>query len=195
MRREELYRSLRGLDRRGFLRAMGVAAAAGLLPLGCGGVPDALRPNRPLKVLGPRAYATLRAAAERIVGPPGDARIRRGRIDPAAFADDFLVGAPALAGPLEQALLALEFGVFPLLGKWRPFTALAADDRDAILRELAGSRLELKRALFRGVKSVSLLGFYASPESHDLMAYPMVSGQPAVRIEEAMQYPLEPGER
>ena len=73
----ELLRTSVLLGRRRFLRAMGVVAAAGLVPSGCAGVPPALAPppSVTLDVLSPRTYAVFTAAASRIVGLRGAALI------------------------------------------------------------------------------------------------------------------------
>ena len=68
--------ALARLDRRGFLRLAGGMAAAGLLPTGCGGVPPELAPPADLRILSPRGYATLNAAAVRLLGPPAAVLIR-----------------------------------------------------------------------------------------------------------------------
>jgi hypothetical protein len=162
------------LDRRGFLRLAGVAAATGILPAGCGGVPAALNPADPatLQVLSPRAYATFTAVAMRCVGPRGAEAIRRRRIDPARAADLWVARLPALAGPLAQGLWLLEWGVAPLVAKWRPFTALDGAGQDRVLEDLMRSRLDLKRDLFKGLKSLSMLVTYSAPESRALVGYP-----------------------
>jgi hypothetical protein len=128
----------------------------------------------------------LNAAAARIVGPAGAALVAAGSIDPGLRADAFLAGAPALVAPLEQALLALEFAVWPLVGKLRAFTALAPEAQDAVLAELAGSRFATKRRIFGGVRAVALLGFYAAPEARALTGYPVGAARPAATIADAM---------
>jgi hypothetical protein len=90
--------------------------------------------------------------------------------------EEFLASSPELAGPLGRALLALELGLPPLVWKLAPFSALPGPERDRVLRELAGSRWELKRALFRGVRSVALLGFYGSAACQPVSRYPGVAG-------------------
>jgi hypothetical protein len=197
--RAQAEAALRGLDRRAFLRALGGAAALGLLPAsatGCGGIPPALAPppDLALRALTPRTYAVLGAVTRSVVGPAGAALIEAGALDPAHLADELLADAPALAAPLGPALLALELGVWPLLGKLRPFTALAPRARDAILDECMRSRLALKRRLFAGVRAVALLAFWSAPEAHALAHLPGalgvagVPGVPPVGIEEAMRY-------
>jgi hypothetical protein len=163
-----------GLDRRGFLRLAGVAAASGLVPTGCGGVPAGLAPppDLVLGVLSPRAYATFQAVAMRCVGPRGAEAIQTRRIDPARAADLWVARLPALAGPLVQGLWLLEWGVAPLVAKWRPFTALDGAGQDRVLEDLMRSRLDLKRDLFKGLKSLSMLVTYSAPESRTLVGYP-----------------------
>ena len=162
------------LDRRGFLRFAGLLAGAGVLPAGCGGVPSELNPpgGVDLQVLSPRSYATFQAVAMRCVGPRGAEGIRARRIDPARAADAWVARLPALADPLVQALGVLEWGVAPLLAKWRPFTALDGASQDRVLEDLMRSRLELKRDLFKGLKSLSMLTFYSDPASRAEVGYP-----------------------
>ncbi len=190
---QDVARVCAALDRRAFLRGLGLAAGAGLLPTGCDDAPGqfAPAPDQELLHLTPRSYAVLTAAAERIVGGRGADWIRSRQVDPGAHADAFLAAAPAFAPPLEQALLALEFAVFPLIGKLRPFTSLSEAGRDAVLSELAGSRLELKRMLFGGVRAISLLGFYSARETHALIGYPDPDQVGGATIRDAMTYPLD----
>ncbi len=183
----ELARSLAALDRRGFLRLAGLAAAAGWLPAGCRGAPGGAGPppDLALRVLSPRSYAVVNAATERIVGDRGRAALRDGRVDPGSRADAYLAHEPGLAELLEQALFAVEFGVFPLVGKLRPFTALDAPARDAVLHELMGSRWSLKRNLFKGVKSIAVLAFYGSALYQPVTQLPGVAG---VGVRDALRY-------
>jgi hypothetical protein len=186
----ELETALSVLDRRGFLRLAGLAAAAGLLPAGCGGAPPELAPppDLALRVLTPRSYATFQAAALRILGPAGRALAGTGRIDVARRADERLATLPAFAGLVQQALLALEFGVWPLVPKLRPFTALPEEGRDDVLRRLMTARLDLSRALFRGVRSFTWLAYYSARESHAAIAYPGPFGRPGAAVRDAMTY-------
>jgi len=176
--RREAAEALAALDRRAFLRLLAAAAASGLAPAGCGGAPEAYRPppGLVLRHLSPRGYAVLRAAAERLVGGRGGELLRAGAVDPAPAVEELLASSPELAGPLGRALLVLELGLPPLIFKLRPFSALAAPERDRVLRELASSPWALQRALFRGVRSVALLGFYGSAACQPVSRYPGLAG-------------------
>jgi hypothetical protein len=177
------------LERRTFLRLTGVVLGTGLFPSGCSGVPAALAPpaDATLVVLTPRAYATFTAAAMRLVGPAGSALVADRRVDVGRLADAWLAHTSALAAPLGQALLLLEFGVWPILGKVRPFTALDGDAQDAVLAECMTSRLETKRAVFRGVRSLALLVFYGAPATRPLTGFPGPFGNGTVTIADAMR--------
>ena len=179
---------LRALDRRGFLRLAGLTAATGLLPTGCGDVPRqfAPPPGLELEFLTPRSFAVLTAATARVAGPAGAERIARGQLQPGRAAESFLASAPDLAGPLGQALLVLEFGFWPLLGKLRPFTSLDDSGRDRILRELMASRLELKRLAFNGIRSMALLCFYGSLAEDRPAGFELGEIPPDVTIAQAM---------
>jgi hypothetical protein len=178
-----------GLDRRTVLRLFGAAAAMGALPAGCGGVPAPLVPGDgpALQVLSPRGYAVLTAAALRIVGPAGAPLVAARTIDVGRLGDAWLARTPALAAPMGQALLLLEFGTWPLLGKVRPFTALDDPGRDRILAECMTSGLELKRSVFRGIRSLVLLTFYGQEASRPLTGYPGPFGTETVTIADAMR--------
>ena len=184
----DLARAAGVLDRRGFLRLAGVAAAAGILPGGCAGVPDVYAPAREarLSVLQPRAYATFTAVAMRLVGPQGAELIHRRTVDIGQIADGFLARSPTIAGPLGRGLALLEFGVWPLLAKVRPFTSLGGPAQDAVLADLVGSRLAFKRALYGGVRALAMTTFYGAPATRALSGYPGPFGLGAVTIADAM---------
>lgn len=185
----ELAQAAAALDRRAFLRLAGIAAAAGLVPVGCG---DGQAPaeGTTLQLLSPRQYGTLTAAAARLVGPRGAALIRDRTVDPAASADALLARSPLVGGLVAQALTVLEFGVWPLLPKLRPFTALGGDGQDAVLHDLMTSSMALKQALFGGVRGIVMGAFYGHPATQALTGYPGPFGLGAVTIADAMR-PLD----
>jgi hypothetical protein len=188
---DDLARAARSLDRRGFLRLAGLAAAAGVLPGGCGGVPEPLAPpaGLSLSALRARDYATFTAAALRVVGPQGAGLIRSRTVDVGRLADELLARSPSVAAALSQALVVLEFGVWPLVDKVRPFTALSGPAQDAVLADLARSRLAVKRALFGGVRSLVLSAFYGAPLTRSLSGYPGPFGVGAITVADAMASP------
>jgi hypothetical protein len=175
------------LGRRPLLRLMGLGAVAGILPGGCTGVPTGFEPSTTLRILSPRTYAVFTAAAMRMVGPRGAALIADRTVDVGKLADAWLERAPELAGQVGQALLLLEFGCWPLMGKLRPFTSLDPAAQDAILTECMSSRLETKRAVFRGIRSLAMLTFYGSPATRTLASYPGPFGTGDVTIADAMR--------
>ena len=177
------------LARRTVLRAIGTGMTMGLLPTGCSGVPPTLAPppEQALVVLTPRTYAVLTAAAARLVGPRGAPLVLDRTIDVGTIADAWLARTPALAGPVGQALLLLELGVWPLLDKLRPFTALDGPSQDAVLSDCMTSRLELKRSVFRGIRALALLTFYGAPASRTLTSFPGPFGSGTVTIADAMR--------
>jgi hypothetical protein len=188
---DEARRALLALDRRRFLGIIGGAGIAGTLAFGCGGVPDPWRApgNLQLQVLGRRSYATFNAAAARLLGPTAERAILARVVDPAARADAWVAREPALGGPLGQALWALEWGIRPLMEKWRPFTGLGGDARDAVLDDLMRSGSDLKRDIFKGVRSLAILSFYSDPTGMRLASYPGPFGGPdGSGISDAMRY-------
>lgn len=185
----EVVRAGRALGRRRVLQLMAAAGVGAILPSGCGGAPAALAPpaGASLAVLSPRTYAVMTAAAMRVVGPKGSALVADRTIDVGLLADAWLVRDPAVAGSLGQALLVLEFAVWPLVGKLRPFTALDGATQDAVLTECMTSRFETLRAVFRGVRSLALLTFYGAAASRPLTGFPGPFGSGTVSIADAMR--------
>ena len=177
------------LARRTVLRAIGTGVAMGLLPTGCSGVPPTLAPPpaQALVVLTPRTYAVFTAAAARLVGPRGAPLVLDRTIDVGTLADAWLARTPALAAPVGQALLLLELGIWPLLDKVFPFTALDGPAQDAVLADCMTSRLELKRSVFRGIRALAMLTFYGSPASRALTGFPGPFGGGDVTIADAMR--------
>lgn len=184
----EAERAAYALGRRDVLRVGALLVAGGVLPSGCGSLPDVLTPGEgdPLRSLSPRAYAVLTAATMRVVGPTGADLVARRVVDAGRFADGWLARTPEVAGQLSTALMALEFGVPPLAWKLRPFTHLAPSAQDAVLDHMMRSRWELPKRLFAGVRSLALLAFYGSPASRQVTGYPGPFGSDEVTIGDAM---------
>lgn len=167
-------RALAALDRRGFLRLAGGVAALGLLPAGCDGMPAELLPppGGALRTLSTRGYATFQAFSLRLVGPALAASIGRRELDPGAAADAWLARLPALGPVVGQGLALLEWAPWPLLPKLRPFTALDGPSQDRVIEDLLRSRVDLKRDLYKGLKSLVTLGVYAQPAARVQLGHP-----------------------
>jgi hypothetical protein len=112
--------------------------------------------------------------------------IEQRTVDVGRTADGFLARAPTLAGPFSQALLVLEFGVWPLVPKGHRFTGLDGRAQDGVLDDLMRSRFDLKRQIFAGVRSLAMLAFYGSPASRAVSGYPGPFGSEQVPIGAAM---------
>jgi hypothetical protein len=161
-------------DARALDRAAGLAIGAGLLPVGCRGIGAEFAPRADVTLarFSERGYATFQAAALCIIGPIGAEMIRARRVDPARAADAWAARVPTLAGPLLQGLWLIEWGVFPLVAKWRPLTALDGAGQDRVLEDLMRSRLAWKRDLCRGMRSLALLGFYSDESARASVGQP-----------------------
>jgi hypothetical protein len=184
--------ALAPLDRRAFLRLAGGVAASGLLPTGCGRMPEGLLPppDRLPRVLSLRSYATFQAFTMRLVGPRGAAAIAAREIDPAAAADAWVFRLPALGMALGQALALLEWGVWPLLPKLRPFTSLDAAGQDRVLEDLVRSRMDVKRDLYKGLKSLATLTTFGHPVARAWLGHPGPFSAEGIRA--AMTWSPEP---
>ncbi len=187
-REASAYAAIAALDRRRFLTLSGTLLALGSGATGCGRSELAPAPERALTHLSPRADATFQAAAVTILGAGPAALVRRGEIDPARLADAWLDRAPALAAPLQQGLLVLEFAPWPLLPKFAPFSTLDDAERERVIAHLADSTRDWKRALFAGLKSLACLTFYSAPPSRAISHYPGPLHRGPGGIEDAMRY-------
>ena len=78
-------------------------------------------------------------------------------------------------------------GVWPLIDKLWPFTALDGRSQDAVLEDCMTSRLELKRSVFRGIRALAMLTFYGAPASRALTGFPGPFGGVDVTIADAMR--------
>jgi len=106
----------------------------------------------------------------------------------AAAADAWVARLPGLGATLAQALWVLEFGVHPLVAKWRPFTVLEAREKDLALEDLMQSRWDIKRDLFKGLKSMAMLAYYADPASRAAIGHPGPFDRQGIAL--AMDYEL-----
>ena len=131
----------------------------------------------------------LAAAIARLVGGEGAGWIAEGKRD--ARPRRPTRGSrrsPRSPARSRRASLVLELGVYPLVAKLRPFTALGGAAQDAVLEDLADSSLGLKRTLWRGLRTIAFLTFYADPAVRPLIHYPGPFGRGAVTIADAMRW-------
>lgn len=181
------------LDRRGFLRLTGGLLATGLLPAGCSRegrlLPDVLTPPRALQLesLSPSGYAAFQAFAMRLAGPRAARAIAARELDPAAAADRWVARLPAVGEALGNGLALLEWGVWPLLPKLWPFTALDGSGQDRVIEDLQRSRVGVKRDLYRGLKSLAVLVVYTAPAARSWVGHPGPFDEAG--IEAAMVWP------
>jgi hypothetical protein len=162
------------LSRRAFLgRSLAISAGLaldGVLLAGCrgsyqGDLPADLR----LQTLKPWEFVVLRAGVARILdgageGPSAEDVARR------ADAELATVDDPAVRAGIGHLLLFLEYGT-PLVGYFRPFSVLAADEQDRVLAGLARSRFRTGRVTFATVKLFAYYYHYAAPVTWPALGY------------------------
>lgn len=176
-RTTESSAAVSGPTRRTALRL--ALAGGGLAVVGAGGL--ALQPGRrreprePLRALGPRAFATLAAAADRLCpgAPPEllsawELRVPE-KIDATLDRLD-----PATAAELRQALLLLENGLAGLLlhGRPRAFTALAPAAQDAVLETWRTSRFATLRKAHKALLGLVSAACWSDPATFAFVGYP-----------------------
>jgi hypothetical protein len=165
----------RGLavDRRGFLRlsgSAGLAALAGLRALPAAAAGPALAGAEGF--FSEREREILRAVVERMVetGDPAAPALADTRalevIDSACAALP-----PEVTGPLPLALWLFEWWPFLFELRFRRFSALDADARDASLRGWMTSRFAVRRTAFLALRNLALLGFWSQEETWPLIGY------------------------
>lgn len=159
------------LSRRRFLlSALGATAgwiAASFSLSGCRPIPY---PERPLRFLTPKEWATLHAAAARIM-PTTPGRLGAPDLDVASAADHLFAAAnPRLQHDLKQLLNSLEDLAWLNL-RFEPFTAMAADTQVAYLQSWQRSPLSLQRQAFSALAKITATLFYMEPESWPQIGY------------------------
>ena len=76
--------------------------------------------------------------------------------------DAFVAGLPAnMQVRLRRALHLFQWCPILFVGKLGPLTQLSLHDADAYIQSWAASRFGLRRRLFRGLRDVTLLGYYS----------------------------------
>jgi len=156
------------LSRRRFLHTgLGGAlllAFGAILPAGCERYSPA---KRNLKFLTRKEYAVATQAAVRILGLPDGARDEIG-----VFIDGLLAELPPTSQRQARMMLrVVEHGTHLFDLKTKRFTRLSPAEQDAYLRGWMESSLGARRVIFRALKAMAALGFYAQPESWESIGY------------------------
>lgn len=141
-----------------------VLAFGAVLPSGC--TPYSAI-ERPLRFLTRKEYAVVTQAAVRILGLPDDARDSLG-----GFIDGLLADLPPTSqGQARLMLRVVEHGTHLFDLKPRRFTRLTPSEQDAYLKGWMESTLGARRIIFRALKTLAALGYYAQTESFAAIGY------------------------
>ncbi len=135
-----------------------------LLPTGC----ERYSPtSRSLKFFTRKEYAVATQAAIRILGLDEDARDEIG-----VFMDGLLYELPRTSQTQARLMLrVVEHGTHLFDLKTKRFTRLSPAEQDVYLRGWMESSLGARRVIFRALKTLAALGFYAQPSSWDSVGY------------------------
>jgi hypothetical protein len=156
------------LTRRQMLRT----GLGGLLVLGFGAVLPAgctrYSPiQRPLKFLSRKEFAVVTRAAVRILGLPD----QRGE-EIGGFIDGLLADLPPTSQNQARLMLrVVEHGTHLFDLKPKRFTRLTPAEQDAYLRGWMESSLGARRIVFRALKTLAALGYYAQPLAWEPIGY------------------------
>lgn len=156
------------LDRRQLLRT-GVGGAllvafGALLPSGCTRYSPAARP---LRFLTSKELAVVTLAAVRILGLPDDEREGIG-----VFIDGLLADLPPTSQAQARLMLrVVEHGTHLFDLKPKRFTRLSAADQDRYLEGWMRSTLGARRIIFRALKTLAALGWYAQEAAFEEIGY------------------------
>jgi hypothetical protein len=139
-------------------------AVGAVLPSGCARY---LPIGRPLRFLTRKEYAVVTQAAVRILGLPDEARDDLG-----GFIDGLLADLPPTSqGQARLMLRVVEHGTHLFDLKLRRFTRLSPAEQDAYLRGWMESTLGARRVIFRALKTMAALGYYAQTSSFAAIGY------------------------
>jgi hypothetical protein len=135
-----------------------------LLPSGCARYSPIARP---LKFLSRKEFAVVTRAAVRILGLPDDRGDEIG-----GFIDALLADLPPTTQNQARLMLrVVEHGTHLFDLKPRRFTRLSPAEQDAYLRGWMESSLGARRIVFRALKTLAALGYYAQPSAWQPIGY------------------------
>ncbi len=139
-------------------------AFGSVLPTGCARY---LPTERDLRFLTRKEYAVVTQAAVRILGLPDEARE-----DIGGFIDGLLADLPPTSqGQARLMLRVVEHGTHLFDLKPHRFTRLSPAEQDAYLRGWMESTLGARRVIFRALKTLAALGYYAQTTSFAGVGY------------------------
>jgi len=166
---DEMLTALRvDLSRRRLL-ATGIGGAAllvfgAMLPTGCARYAP---PTRRMQFLSRKEYAIVNQAAVRILGLPSEEGPRIG-----VFIDDLLANLPPTTqGQARLMLRVVEHGTHLFDLKAKRFTRLSPAAQDIYLEGWMRSSLGARRIVFRALKALAALGYYAQQGSWEGIGY------------------------
>ena len=156
------------LSRRRFLHTgvggIALLAFGSVLPAGCERYSS---PTRSLKFLTRKEYAVATQAAVRILGLGPEARDEIG-----VFMDALLAELPSLSQRQARLMLrVVEHGTHLFDLKTKRFTRLSPAEQDTYLQGWMESSLGARRVIFRALKTLAALGFYAQESSWESIGY------------------------
>jgi len=141
-----------------------VLAFGAVLPSGC---TRYLPVSRPLKFLTRKEFAVITQAAVRILGLPDAPQDEIG-----CFIDGLLEELPPTSQRQARLMLrVVEHGTHLFDLKPKRFTRLSPPEQDAYLRGWMESSLGARRVIFRALKTLAALGYYAQPQAWDAIGY------------------------
>ena len=139
-------------------------AFGSVLPTGCARYSPV---ESSLRFLTRKEYAVVTQAAVRILGLPDDAREGLG-----GFIDGLLADLPPTSqGQARLMLRVVEHGTHLFDLKPRRFTRLGPEEQDAYLRGWMESTLGARRVIFRALKTLAALGYYAQTQTFAEIGY------------------------
>jgi hypothetical protein len=160
------------ISRRRFLRAgiVGGVLLGGAALLGrrlTGYTIDA-RAAAQLRVLSPKEYSILAAAARRIVAPDGDDAPAPDAVDCALAVDRYLLRLPPpLQRDVRALLLLFEHGS----SVSSRFTRMSPAQQDAALAAWESSSLTIKRRGFQALRTLAFLGYWRDERTWHVIGY------------------------
>src|SRR6185503_622140 len=123
--------------------------------------------TRSLQFFTRKEYAVATQAAVRILGLGPEARDEIG-----VFMDELLAELPPTSQRQARLMLrVVEHGTHLFDLKTKRFTRLSAAEQDAYLKGWMESSLGARRVIFRALKTMAALGFYAQPSSWESIGY------------------------